>query len=157
MKILCSILAVIVGAIVSMVAWIIVVSIGHAIIPPPEALQDSDAFRKLMGDPEAMRKMAEEMQTGALVALLIAWQAAAFFGGGAAALSAGRKRCLHAGIIGFFVLLASVAWMMIIPHRDWMKVTGLLLPLPMSLLAGKLVSLLFPAPAPQPQLPVYQA
>ncbi len=93
------------------------------------------------------------LRPGALVAFLIAWQSGALFGGGAAALIAGRGRCLHAGIIGFFVLMASVAMMMIIPHRDWMKIAGLLLPLPMSLVAGKIVSLLFPLPpAPQPQV-----
>jgi len=130
MKILRSILAVIVGSIVAMVPVSIVEMIGQAIYPPPE--------------------------TGAMVAVLIAWQVGAFFGGAAAALVAGPGRCLHAAIIGVFILLLSVAMMMISPYPDWMKVAGLLLPLPISLLAGKIVSQLLPPP-PAPQPPVNQA
>jgi hypothetical protein len=148
MKILRSILAVIVGSIVAMVAVGIVQAIGHAVYPPPEEMKDADAFEKLMADPEAMKKVMD----------LISWQVGAFLGGAAAALVAGYGRCLQAGIIGVFILLASVVMMMMIPHPDWMKVAGLLLPLPMSLLGGKIVSLLLPPPpAHQPQLPVDQA
>jgi hypothetical protein len=158
MKILRSILAILTGLVVAFVAVAGAEQAGHAVYPPPEAMKDSDAFKKLLADPPALQQMMDEMPVGALVAVLLGWQAGAFCGGAAAAFLTAVRPCLHAAIIGVAILLGSVANMMMIPHPDWMKLAGLLLPIPASLLAGKFVSLLFPAPpAPQPQTPVDQA
>jgi len=78
--------------------------------------------------------------------LQVAWAIAAFFGGGVAALIAGRGRMLHAGIIGALVLAATVINFFQMKslcdymHPAWLIATGVLLPIPLSLAAGKIVS-----------------
>lgn len=143
-----SIVAVGFGMCVAFLAVLGVEQAGHKLYPPPFVPADAG--------PEALQKMMDEMPVEALIAVLLAWQAGAFFGGAAAAFIADRRQLLHAGIIGCFILLGSVASMMMIAHPVWMKIAGLLMPMPMSLIAGKIVSILSPA-SPTPQPPVARA
>jgi hypothetical protein len=149
-KILRSIAAVIVGLFTMMVTVGFVERLGHEIYPWPEGVNDPELIKKFRSDPAAGKKFVDELPTGAIAVVLFAWQIGAFFGALVAALIAASRRYLHAGIIGGVVLLASIAMMMLISHPDWMIVAGLLLPMPLSLIAGKLVSLLFPPPPPVP-------
>ena len=88
-----------------------------------------------------------------MIVVVVAWVVGAFLGGGVSAWIAGRWRMLHAGIIGAVVLAVVVVNSLNMKtqydfsHPDWMIVAGLLLPLPASLLAGKIVSMLLPPPA----------
>ena len=94
----------------------------------------------------AVHAYLESLPTAAFVIVLCGWQLGAFVGGAVAALIAGRARVIHAGIIGGFVLLGTVINFLSVrdnanfTHPDWMIVAGLLLPLPVSLIAGKLVA-----------------
>jgi hypothetical protein len=94
----------------------------------------------------------QTLPTSPMVVVLLSWQAGAFVGGGLSGLIAGRGRMLHAGIIGCVVLMLTIYNFFDMKrqydfsHPDWMIVAGLLLPLPVSLFAGKLVSMLLPPP-----------
>jgi hypothetical protein len=139
MKILRSILAVVAGFIVSAMVTFAIQQISHRMYPLPEGTDTSDM--------EALSKLLPTMPIGALLMVLFSWEFGAFIGGAVAALIAGRARCWHAGIVGGLVLASTITvFFMLRGHPEWMIVAGLLLPLPVSLLAGKLVSLLVPTP-----------
>src|SRR5262245_7024346 len=67
-----------------------------------------ELMESLMEDPKAMKAWIESLPLSAMATLQVAWAIGAFFGGGMAALIAARRRVLHAGIIGAFVLAATV-------------------------------------------------
>ena len=139
MKILRSILAVVGGFIVSMGTIMGVHMIGQFIYPLPNGVDPSDT--------EKLRELLPTMPLGALLMVVLAWESGAFVGGLIAALIAGRARCVHAGIIGAWVLLGTIRNFRMLPgHPEWMIIAGLVLPLPVSLLAGKIVATLLPPP-----------
>lgn len=41
-----------------------------------------------------------------------------------------------------------LSMLILLPHPNWMRILGVLLPIPASLLVGKLVSMLLPSPTP---------
>ena len=133
MKVVRSVLAIIVGLMVFIGIAMLIQAISHRIYPPPEGID--------MHDPVAVKTLMETLPLGAFLMVLLSWGMGTFVAGAVAALIAGRARCLHAGIIGGLVLAATIMIFWMIPHPDWLIVAGLLLPLPLSLLAGKLVSL----------------
>jgi hypothetical protein len=143
-QILRTIAALFVGGIVGYLAiWA-----GHwpsgEIYPLPEGTNPDDLV--------ALRQILPTMPLGAFIAVLLYWQAGAFFGGATAALIGGKARCWHSAAIGLFVLAGTVMMIIKLPHPDWMIVAGLLLPLPVSIGAGKLVGIIFPqAPPPTPR------
>jgi hypothetical protein len=147
MKVLRGIAAILVGMFVGGVAVGVTENIGRLVFPPPEVMKDPESFRKLLADPEQLQQVMDELPIGSFAFVLIAWLLGAIIGGATAALAAPGGRIIHAGVIGFFILLASVGAMIIIPHPVWMRIAGLLLPLPMSLLAGKVVSLIMDSAA----------
>jgi hypothetical protein len=140
MKILRSILAVVAGLIVSMIVTSAIQRISVWMYPLPEGTD--------LNDMEALSKLLPTMPFGAHLLILFSWELGAFVGGAVAALIAGRAHCAHAGFIGGLVLAFTIAiFFMLRGHPEWMIILGLLLPLPVSLLAGKLVSFLVPTPA----------
>jgi hypothetical protein len=149
MKILRSILGVVFGLVASMATITAVHQLSLLFYPLPEGVDANNV--------EQLKELLPKMPMEALVLVVLAWESGAFVGGAVAALIAGWARCVHAGIIGALVLAATIANFRMLPgHPDWMIVAGLLLPLPVSLIAGKIVSLLLPPP-PAPQPPVDQA
>jgi hypothetical protein len=158
MKILRSIAAIVVGSIVSIVVIIAVEFIGGLLFKPADApgLDDMGKLfkwlEKQQEDPRKMSEWIKTLPTEAHVLVLLGWQVSAFLGGLVSALVAGRGRCLHAGIIGGLVLAGTIMNFFNMKnqydftHPDWLIVLGLLLPLPVSLLAGKIVSLRSPPP-----------
>jgi hypothetical protein len=156
MKIVRSILAIVVGALLAFV----VVGAGDALsmvlFMPAE--WTSEKVRKAMEeDPQKLADLFKTMPVEALMIMVAGWGLAAFLGGLVAAFISGWARCWHAGIIGGVLLIAIVVnfYRMTnlydIAHPDWMIVAGLLLPLPLSLIAGKLVSMILPSAPAAPQ------
>lgn len=146
MKILLSVVAVVLGMIVGSVA----VKVNESVVSPrfyqlPEEVDRTDL--------DQVRAAVAEMPAEAFGIILAGWVAGAFLGGGVAALIAGRSRCTHAGIVGGWILFGSVFMMVVLPHPKWMIVAALLQPLPVSMLAGKLVSILVDSPSPTPVNP----
>jgi hypothetical protein len=150
---------VVTGCIVSVVLILAVQMIStvayapHAEKPMAERME---AMAKMEQDPTAMKAWLETLPVGAMLLVLASWQLGAFGGGFASALLAGRAPSIHGGIIGGLVLAATIynffnmKKLYDFSHPDWMIVAGLLLPLPMSLLGGKLVSMLIPPPPTPP-------
>ncbi len=169
MKILRSILAIIVGGLLLMVI-VEGVQMANFVVyatdedaPIAERVQKSrERMEEFERDKEALKTFIASLPNEALVVVLLGWQAAAFLGGGVSALIAGRRRLLHAGIVGALALAGTIfaVWHVKhaygVSHPDWMLIAGLLSPIPLSLIAGKIVSLLFPPP-PTPQPPMAQA
>lgn len=143
MKIVRSILAIVLGTIVAMTTIMGIQGISSRMYPLPDDISPNDM--------KQLNELLPTLPIGAMLMVLLSWEAGAFAGGGMAALIAASARCVHAGIIGGLVLVGTIAILWMMPaHPDWMKIAGLLLPLPVSLLAGKLVSMVLPVPPPPP-------
>jgi hypothetical protein len=82
------------------------------------------------GDQEAMRAaVAEHLPTAPIGALMfppLGWIVGTFTGGLTAALIAGRKPMLHAGLVAALPLLGTVANLAMIPHPAWMWAAGMI-------------------------------
>ena len=156
MKVLRSILAVVVGWIVSAVVMTAIHFLSVVIHLPPGENSALEMMKRLSEDSEAMKAWLNAAPASAMFSVLAAWQAGAFIGGLVCALIAGRARVLHAAIIGILVLFGTIANFFDMKskydftHPDWMIVAGLLLPIPISLVAGKLVSYFLPPPGNTP-------
>ena len=106
-------------------------------------------------NPEGMKVWVESLPPAAYLVVLASWQLGAFIGG---AVCAYRRPIAFdpAGVIGCVVLLGTIINCLDMKqrygftHPDWMIVAGLLLPLPVSLLAGKMVATLYPPPPTVP-------
>ncbi len=96
--------------------WIVDVT-GHAVYPPPANLDYSDE--------EAMRAYMAALPLGAFLFVGGAWFIAAL-GGTFAACKIGRaKPKTYALVVGGFILIATVANLMMIPHPLWLSITGI--------------------------------
>ena len=155
MKIVRSIVAVVVGWVLSGIVIFAIQMVNTIAYAPgggKPIVERMEDMKKMTEDPQAMKAYAESLPVTALLVVLLAWQIGVFIGGGVSALIAGRAQMLHAGIIGGLVLAATVFNFINMKrqydfsHPDWMIIAALLLPLPASLLAGKLVSLRSPSP-----------
>ena len=159
MKIIRSIAGVVVGAIVGVLVVWIVETLNFVVngpLPDKPFSERLELMKKMTEDPQVMKAWVDEMPLSALVVVQVAWSLGAFLGGGACALIAGRARLLHAGIIGALILVATVInffqmkSLLDYSHPPWLMATGVLLPIPSSLLAGWFVAMLFPPPPPAP-------
>jgi pimeloyl-ACP methyl ester carboxylesterase len=96
--------------------------LGHRLYPPPAGLKADDL--------EALAAHVAAMPIGALLFVLLAWLLGVFLGGLVAALLAGRRPRLYAGVIAAVILLGAIANFAMIPHPAWfMALTVLSLPL----------------------------
>lgn len=155
-----SILAVIIGMVVANVAITIMHKVSEMVFTPPADLKEEFTRFQTTGemDKDKVREITQSMPIAAFAMVLLSWELGSFFGGAAAALIAGRARCVHAGFVGGFVLAATIAIVLMVPgHPNWLILAGLLLPLPVSLLGGLIVSMLLPKPPPAPPAGAIQA
>jgi hypothetical protein len=152
MKILRSLLAIVIGWIVSVTIISAMEFLGFVMNLPPDA-SVMETMTKLTEDPEAMKAWIDSMPPEAHWLVLGGWQIGAFIGGLTSALIAGRARVVHAGVVGMAILAGTVLNAINLRneygfvHPDGMLIASLLLPIPVSLIAGKLVATVFP-PAP---------
>ncbi|GAB2494760.1 hypothetical protein [Arenimonas alkanexedens] len=125
-----SILAVLIGILVMGITVAAVQWLGHSLYPPPAGLDPSD--------PVALATLVSQMPAMALGMVLIAYAFGTFLGAfTATTISLGHKPGV-AIVIGV-VMLAMVAMnLLLIPHPMWMVVAGLLIPLPVALLAWRI-------------------
>ena len=148
MKILRSILAVVVGSIVGFLFIMAIEAVNGFIYPPPEGKSGMEWMKEINDGSPAAKEWIRSMPTSAMALVQVAWAVGAAVGGAVSAWIAGRARVLDAGIIGALVLVVTVINFLEMKakldytHPDWLIVTGLLLPLPLALLGGKLVAVL---------------
>lgn len=129
----------IIGLVVGLAAAVAVVAIGegigHTVFPPPPGTD--------LANPEVLAKLIESLPVGAIAAVLVAWAAGAFIGGGIAAWITGRA--WPAWVIGLAMLAAGVYTMMIIPHPQWFQISAVAAALLPAWLAGAMFSSRSPA------------
>jgi hypothetical protein len=133
-----SVLSILAGIIVVPVIVMFIERVSSELYPMgPVDWEDKEAVAR------AVAEHIKTMPAGGFLMVLLAWQTAAFGGGALAAWIAGRLEVLHATAIGCFVVLATLANVLMLPgHPGWMVAAGLILPIPVAMLAGKVMSLL---------------
>jgi hypothetical protein len=150
MKIVRSIAAVVLGWILGSVVTGAVEMANFVIYAPTNGKPFMEWAQEMMEKPEVAKAWIESLPTTAMLIVLAAWELGAFIGGGVSALIAGRARLIHAGVVGLLVLVGTIRNDMNMKrdydfsHPDWMMVLGVILPVPMALLAGLVVSWTFP-------------
>ena len=103
---------------------------GQLVFPPPPGLDPTD--------PAQLERVMALLPLGAKALVVAAWAAGAFVGGWLAARIARHPR-VAAGVVGGVVALGVVAMVAEMPaHPWWMSALGLLLPVPLALLAARL-------------------
>jgi hypothetical protein len=104
--------------------------LGYALYPPPAGLDPKN--------PDQLRMIIAAAPFGALAMLVLAWAAGAFVGGWVAARTARHARAAAIAVALF--VMAGVAGMVVtIPdHPRWVSALGLLLPIPVALIAAML-------------------
>ena len=155
MKIIRSIAGIFVGVLVATILVGIIETLSGMFVYPPPANMTQQEFMEAMkqGTPE-VKKWIQEVPVSAMALVQVAWALGALGGGFVAAWIAGRARVIHAAVVGAFILAATIFNFIMIKqkldyvHPDWLLITGLLLPLPLSMLGGKLADWIFPQAAP---------
>ena len=147
MKVIRSIVGVTLGIVVAMIVIQTIQFANCAIYWPANGPRELVDFPQWMKQhPNEMHAWLDSMPVTAMVAVLASWQLGAFLGGLVAAFLAGWARVQHSVIIGMLVLISTILNVYMMKrdygflHPSWMILLGLVLPLPMSLLAGKLAS-----------------
>jgi hypothetical protein len=125
-----TLLGILLGAIVMWLTIFCVETLGHALFPPPAGLDPQN--------PEHLKRIIAEAPAGAMAMLVLAWTAGAFTGGWTAARLAHHPRAASL-LIALVVISGVIGMMMIVPeHPTWVAASGLLLPVPIALIASRL-------------------
>lgn len=115
--------------------WLTVAALeflGHAMFPPPAGLDPQN--------PEHLQMIFAAAPVGAFVMLVVAWAGGSFVGGWVAARIARHARAA-AVAVALFVMAGVAGMIVIVPdHPTWVAALGLLLPIPVALLAAKLAA-----------------
>lgn len=108
------------------------------LFPPPAGLD--------YNDPAAVNAFVASLPLAALLVILGAWLVGTFIGAAVAARLAGRYPVIPAMVIACLVVAGTIANAMNIQHPTWMLALAVLLPIPLALLAVRLVRRVSPAP-----------
>ena len=96
----------------------VVESLGHAVYPIPPELD--------MSDPVAFGNYVESLPFGAFLFVAGAWLMATLGGGLLACVIAREKPLVYSAIVGGFVLVATIANLIMIPHPLWFSISTLI-------------------------------
>jgi hypothetical protein len=121
--------AVLVGVVVSIGTVTAVQWLGHQVYPLPPGMDFSD--------PEQVLELTTNMPPGAFLFVLLAWFLGTVVGGLAACWVAREQPVIFASIIGTFMLIATIANLMMIPHPTWFSIAALILIAAGTLLAAR--------------------
>ena len=128
-----TLLAVLAGAVVMWLTISVLEFAGHALFPPPPGLDPKN--------PADLAVLIAQAPPGAMAMLVIAWVAGAFTGGYTAARISHRHKRIAAVIVAVLVMLGVGGMIWLVPdHPVWVSALGLLLPIPVALLAARLVT-----------------
>lgn len=126
-----TILGVIAGLVTMFATIMAIEAIGPALYPPPPGLNPMVA--------EDMAKIMMAMPADAKAIVLVAWVMGSFTGGWVAAKIARQHPRTAAVIVAALVMAGVIGMILQIPeHPVWMSALGLLLPVPVALLAAGL-------------------
>lgn len=129
------ILRFVLGMLLGIVAMFVVITgvqfLGHRLYPPPPGL---DPMR-----PDDLSVILAQQPVAALSFVVLAWALGAFAGGWVAARISRRWPRTAAIVVSLVVMLGVVEMIQQVPgHPQWMAILGLVLPIPMALLAARL-------------------
>lgn len=128
-----TILAVLAGAVVMWLTIFALEFIGHAMFPPPPGLNPQN-----QADLAAIMAQAP---VGSMLMLVLAWVGGAFTGGYTAARISHKHKRGAAIAVALLVMAGVVGMIWLIPnHPVWVSALGLLLPIPMALVASRFVT-----------------
>ena len=129
------ILRFVLGMLLGIVAMFVVITgvqfLGHRLYPPPPGL---DPMR-----PDDLSVILAQQPVAALSFVVLAWALGAFAGGWVAARISRRWPRTAAIVVSLVVMLGVVEMIQQVPgHPQWLAILGLVLPIPMALLAARL-------------------
>ncbi len=128
------IFAVVAGLIVNALAVAIIETIGHTIIPPPDGFD-----RILEMTREQQAELFSGLSVGSLLFNIVGWAVGPFLGALVAAKIMPEYWKNSSFVIGVVVALLVLLMTFQLPHPTWMVVVGLIVPVPMAYLGGKLL------------------
>jgi hypothetical protein len=125
-----TVLGILLGIVSTMIVISLVEALGHAIYPPPDGLDPKN--------PAHVGLIIAAAPVGALAMVVLAWCTGTFAGAWIGVRIARHPRI--AALASALVVMAGVVYMIrLLPdHPTWMAVSGLLLPIPLALIAAKL-------------------
>ncbi|MGI8561933.1 MAG: hypothetical protein ACR2J7_11000 [Luteimonas sp.] len=127
-----TVLAVVAGLVVALLAMVSVEFLALQLWPPPPGF--------VLEDEADLARLVELATPAKKAAVVFGWALASFLGGWVAARVSHRHRTGAAVAIGVLVVAGVVFNAANIPHPMWMNVLGVLLPVPMALLAARLAT-----------------
>jgi hypothetical protein len=127
-----TVLAVVAGLVVALLAMVSVEFLALQLWPPPPGF--------VLEDEADLARLVALATPAKMAAVVFGWALASFLGGWVAARLSHRHRIGAAVAIGVLVVAGVVFNAANIPHPMWMNVLGVLLPLPLALLAARLAT-----------------
>ena len=127
------ILAAVAGLAIAVLIVFLGEELGHTVYPMPAGLDPMDV--------EALRPYIATMPLGAFMMLLGAWVIATFVGAAVAGRIGTAKAWIYPAVVGGFMLAATAANLIAIPHPLWFSITSLLAILGSAWLAWKVALL----------------
>jgi hypothetical protein len=118
------------GIVVAYVTVVLINLLNHALFPPPVGLDFSD--------PDAIRPYLATLPIGAFLLILASSVVAAFIGTLLACYIGRGNPLLYGGVVGGFILAATIANFILIPHPYWLVAATLVGTVLSTLLAMKL-------------------
>lgn len=128
-----TILGMLVGVVVAIAVIIAVETLGHRFYPPPPGLDITNPANEA-----AFAAFVAGMPVAGKLIVLLAWLLGTFVGALAAAKVA-RHQTAAALLVALVVIAAVISMTFKLPHPLWLVVGGVLLPIPVALLAVRLV------------------
>ncbi len=122
--------AVLAGVLLGIVAESIVEGIGHAIFPPPPGLD--------IADPDLLARFLPQIPLGSMIFLVLSWATGSFVGGWIAGWIARSARNIAALAVGGIMLIVGAYGIFTASYPLWMAILGLLVPIPLAVLGGRL-------------------
>lgn len=109
--------AAVIGIVVAGGIVFAVESLGHTVYPLPADLD--------MNDPVEFGNYVESLPIGAFIFVAGAWVLGTLGGGLLACFIAGDKPRVYSSIVGGFILVATIANLIMIPHPLWFSISSL--------------------------------
>ena len=126
------IVATILGIVAAGTIVAVVEALGHAIYPVPPDLD--------MNDPLQFQNYVQGLPIGAFLSVLAAWLLGTLGGGLLACFIVRDKPFVYATIVGAFVLAATVANLILVPHPLWFSATAVITIAAVTYLTGTIAS-----------------
>jgi hypothetical protein len=124
--------AAVIGIIVAGGIVFAVESLGHTVYPLPPDLD--------MSDPVQFGNYVESLPMGAFLFVAGAWVLGTLGGGLLACFIAGEKPRVYSTIVGGFILVATIANLIMIPHPLWFSISSLIAIAVMTYVTGSIAT-----------------